>query len=205
MGFGLLYFAFAEASQKTAFWCVVGVLAVWFSSPCAMYAFRESYEKVGKELPVFDLKHGSWAFLIGDTIVIPMAVVFALIGWNVQDLSAWGESYLWGIAAIAAGILAGTIFHLLDGIGYRSQGAGAALSSPTKLVHDFVAYPVLFGGLVYGGVPLLFHWNIWSALCLACVVVWLGLAACDAIRGLDPKKLHPNWDKVMFIAKAWTS
>ncbi len=208
MGFSLVCLAFeqvdlVQGDRKIIFWCAVGVLAVWLSSPCTMYALRESCEKVGKEMPVFDLKNGSWAFLIGDTVVIPMAMLFALKGWVGQDQSYWSESYIWLATTFAAGLLAGTIFHLLDGIGYKAKGAAAALSSPTKLAHDFVAYPVLCGGLVYGGVPLLFQWSIWSTLCLGCVVVWLLLAVCDALRGLDPKKLHPAWDKVAFVALRW--
>lgn len=199
----------------TAFWvseylalaCVVAAIAIWWASPLTMRYARNTLEDLRAEMPISDLRTGAWSFLIGDPVFLALAGVFIVFGWNESYFGAW-TSLTWFFACLAIGLAVGMLFHLLDGrMNYRNRGAGAALRSPTKLAHDFVAYPVLLGGLLYGGFPLLLHGGAWASLATVCVVAWLILAAFDMfMRDLDPRELHPDMIEIEGIiqARAWS-
>ncbi len=140
-----------------------------------------------------DFRHGSWSFLVGDMFVLTTAVVICALAW--RDIPrGFYVSWQWILLSAALGTAAGIAFHWWDGKNYVSDGFGLSLNSPTKLAHDFVAYPVLFGGLVCVGVPLLSNWSWHTWAVLGCVVIWVVLVLADILRGLSPLNLHPPWD-----------
>lgn len=145
-----------------------------------------------------NLKNGSWSFLIGDTLVLTSATVFAALAWRSIPHEGWIVSRWWTVGSALIGLLAGAAFHYWDGKGYIAAGASNRLLSPTKIAHDFVACPVLFGALVCIGIPLLLNWSWHTWAVLVCVGVWLALVACDGLRGLNVFELHPGWNPILF-------
>lgn len=131
---------------------------------------------------VFSLKTQAWSFIFGDSLILPAAFIIATYKWNEaqrqNDLQMW-----WAILCLAFGIAAGLSFHYgLEKGAYTKAGYGESLSSPTKLFHDFVSYPVLLGGLAYVFLPLLvtvpdwgLHLNGHTVVIALLIVTWLVL------------------------------
>jgi hypothetical protein len=176
---------------------VVSVSAVLLASPLLLAFLAVAVE--GRQLgELVSLKDGAWSFLIGDTFVLTSAVAFAAVGWRTIPQEGWYVSWWWTALSAIIGLVAGWRFHVWDGTNYIKDGAANRLLSPTKIAHDFVAYPVLFGALICIGIPLLMHWSDHTWLVLACIVVWIGLVVRDGIVSPSPFKLHPGWDPVNF-------
>lgn len=149
---------------------------------------------------MFDHGDQSWAFLIGDSLALPVAML--MIGFARSDVKPngfWLE-WNWFLISAGAGLLSGIIFRLADRKRYQRFGAARTLASPTKIWHDFVTYPVLFGVMVWAGVPLLIpeYWFWSTVVALAAIIVWIGLGICDAIRDINPLGQHPEWDARKF-------
>lgn len=192
----LMFSLLVTMIRDGSLWRVVALM--WLASPLLLAALALIYENATLR-EVFDLKYGSWAFLLGDTIALPAAAVFASLAWHSLPSSGWwGASSWWTTLSLLVGIAAGATFHLNDRKAYIKAGAKAALASPTKGGHDGGAYPTLFGGLFCVGVPLLFNWSWHVAAMLACLLLWLAFGIADLRRGLDPHRLHPLWDKRKF-------
>lgn len=152
---------------------------------------------------VLNVRNGSWAFVLGDSIALTAAAAFASIAWRAIPHQGWIVSWWWTALSGLIGLMAGVAFHLMDRSGYINAGAGDRVLSPTKLAHDFVAYPVLFGGLVCIGVPLLLHWSWHTWAILGCVGLWLVFVVRDGVfANLNPFELHPAWDSVLFRSPA---
>lgn len=166
-------------------------------SYAVMYDYRKSYEGPNAP-PLFDHKLCSWAFMYGDTVVVPIGAVFAVHGMQSPDVAAWKSSILWIVFSFAVGLFIGWCFHQLDGKNYEEDGNEVMLKSPTKLAHDFVAYPVIFGGAVFVTVPMLLHYSEYTKGVLISLAVWLFLGGCDIYRKLKRKNLHVGWDPEEF-------
>lgn len=168
-------------------------------SPVAMVILRTRIER----LPIGtagDPRTQSWAYLFGDSIFLPIALL--AVGMGYQNVSnGFFTSTLWILASLLIGAAAGTGFHVVDGRGYRNAGAQKALLAPTKLWHDYVVYPVLFGLLFMGGLPQLLPsaWSLWTLVTLGGIVGWavLGLYF-DQKRTINPLDLHPRWNSQQF-------
>lgn len=175
------------------------VTAAWLASPLIMLTLRSLVE-LNSPTGLFNSRTQSWMFLYGDIIFLPFAFACAALGWRKLDTNGgWYTSMWWLILAATIGIVAGVIFHHLDVIPYTQQGMELALNSPTKWAHDFVAYPVLFAGLVYFGAPMVFGplFRPYGILILIGVVLWGTMGIHDA-KGLQAKNLHPKWDQQHF-------
>lgn len=179
----------------------MAALAIWLASPIALYGLRFTLES-DYQTRVFSLDLPNWAFVFGDTLVLPIVAFVAALGWRRLSKGAdvWYNSPNWLPFCMLVGVLAGIAFHYSDTQAYAEAGAQLAMQSPSKLAHDFVAYPVIMGGLLYLGVPVLMakhlktHWLV----IILCVVIWCILAYMGTVAGLDPKLLHPEWDPVLF-------
>lgn len=186
--FGLLVASVRDGSPTRS------VAFVILASPALLAALAVFVEE--RQLgELVDLRSGSWSFMIGDTFVLTSAVAFAALAWRAIPREGWQVSWWWTAICGLIGFGAGTLFHWWDGGNYASVGATEQVLSPTKLAHDFVAYPVLFGALLCVGVPLLFNWSWHTSAVLGCVVLWMVLAVCDGLRGLSPFDMHPAWDE----------
>jgi hypothetical protein len=143
----------------------IAALVCWVSSPilflCLAYFFETSSTGSGRGASfgsafksVFSLKKQALSFIIGDILLLPAAAWLAADKWS-QATDRSGLTWSWWVLSLLLGGIAGAAFHyLLDKPGYTNRGYASNLDSPTKLFHDFVSYPVLFGGLLYAFIPL---------------------------------------------------
>ena len=176
---------------------VFPVVCVLLASPVLLYFLATKLELRNWQ-DILNPKHGSWAFLFGDTFVITLGIGISAYSWRRLPRDGWHCSWQWSVFCLAAGLAAGYAFHLLDRGNYVGAGIPFAVFSPTKIAHDGVAYPVLFGGLLFSGWPVVVkQWDM-GRWVVVCVAVWILLCICDMLRGLDPTKLHIEWDTVRF-------
>jgi hypothetical protein len=147
---------------------------------------------------VFSYKKQAWSFIIGDIFLLPAAAWIAAHKWSqIADRSELTWSW-WTLSLLLGGI-AGAAFHfLLDTPGYTQRGFASSLDSPTKLFHDFVSYPVLFGGLLYAFIPLVgATWVNWHTILIVLLVAgWAVLGVkfdSDRAETLVPWG-HPPFD-----------
>jgi hypothetical protein len=166
-------------------------------SPLAAYVVRRWIEEVPTS-GMFALKTQSKAFVIGDAVVLPFAFMFATIGWQRTELA----EHMWVLGAVLLiGFVVAIGFRLFDRSRYQKTArTKLAFHSPTKLWHDFVIYPVLFGVMIWAGVPLLIEWSMWTWLTLASIAIWFLLGLVDAMNQPNPEDQHPAWNPKEFRA-----
>lgn len=168
--------------------CLVPIIV----SPIGMAFIRLLMEPGGLR-GLFRPSTQSWAFLFGDVTALPFAFVMLALGWR-NLAEGWYDRDWWFWLALLLGVAIAFAWHfLLDGPGYKAQGYGELLGSPTKLWHDFVVYGSLAGALVYLGIPVLAH-DFWpyGALALVGLGVWGVLGVADnTVHKLDLANLHP--------------
>lgn len=197
-------------------------LFVWVASPAVFMLFalafemgpvRQGYRGVTLKqvlLNVFNHEKQSWAFLYGDTIVLPLAALFIAHGWASGMATMSQTGLLWSFMLCAViGAAAGWAFHeKLERPGYTKAGYAASLDGWTKFIHDFVTYPVISGVLLFAGVPLLvtvhgwwfwqwdwrFNWHTIPVLVLIGTWAVLGMV-CDGRRAIRLIPWgHPEYD-----------
>lgn len=192
--------------------------AALLASPVPIGLLAQFYEapRVGETRTLgYILSHWqdqSYAFLFGDTIFLPFAAAMAALAWRQTPAlrDSWAASWQWTAASAVLGIAAGFVFrHINDAKVYLPQAAGS-FNAPTKLFHDWGTYPVLFGGLVCVGIPLIVKVvdtqvpfiHLWVAspylgLMLSGVILWAGAGAWHDMgrfghAPLVPQNLHPD-------------
>ncbi len=170
------------------------VLSAWLASPIPM-AIVATWPEHRAVTEVFNPAIGSWAFIFGDLVFLPFAAGMLALGWRHLDQVQrhWYTSWQWLALSALLGLAAGFVFHYLDAPNYDPL----AFSSPTKLLHDFVAYPVLFGGLWAAFWPVIrygksrkFGW-----LALVGLLMWFVAGYADhSIHTLNGENLHVRFD-----------
>lgn len=147
----------------------------------------------------------SFAFLFGDLIFLPFAAAMAALAWRQIPNEGWRVSWQWTLASALIGLAAGLTFrYLMDKPNYATADAMGSFEAPTKLLHDFCAYPVLFGGLVCVGIPLFINvvnsrwpfFHLWMPspyfwFMLVGIALWFA-AGIIHDQHLVPQKLHPD-------------
>jgi hypothetical protein len=172
-------------------WVAAG--AIWLASPIPMLILAVLEPARGKTVlarlqDAADIHHGSLAFLLGDVVFLPIMAAVIAVGWRKVNLNGWAVSGWWILSALAFGVIAGLVFHHFESAVFSD----AALNSPTKLWHDLVTYPVLFGGLTFGFVPMFAQasparWIVASAM----LVLWVLAGVSDGTwHKLVPTNLH---------------
>jgi hypothetical protein len=164
-------------------------------SPVCLFIIRLTLED-GRPAGLLSLKTQSWAFLIGDSLALPLMALGGLLAWKFKrdEFAPFFLSYWWIALCVVIGIAAAYGWHyLLDGPGYIKGGHGDLLGSPSKLWHDFPVYGALVGGLVYLAIPAIFQgFTSYGWLCLLGLVLWVLLGLADnTIHKLNPANLHP--------------
>lgn len=207
---GSLYVILTAYTVVAGSW-MAGVVA-WVSSPILLFVYALLFERMpvaagGRGETVlavfknlFSIREQSWAFIFGDWLLLPGAFVIAALKWSVADyridVSLW---WWWWILSLVIGGLAGTWFHfVVDKPAYSRVGRAASLQAPTKLLHDFVSYPVLAGGLLFALVPMVFElqwtwssdWNLYTILVL--IGLWIAIQFFDKPRARIPWT-HPMY------------
>jgi hypothetical protein len=182
-------------------WIVVMPIIV---SPVAMLILRITVER-GLPAGLLDPRTQSWSFLFGDSISIPLTLLFSSFGWRryVDAEPDWFLQHwrLWLAISVTVGVVAACLFHfVLDGPNYRREGHGDRLGSPTKLWHDIPVYFSFGATMCMLGIPVLIGdftgYGIWV---LVSFMSWLALAGCDAtFHKLNPADLHPRVQDTAF-------
>lgn len=136
-----------------------------------------------------NLGHQPWSLLFGDTFLLSTAAAAAAANvrrWPSMVITT-GRLRL----CLLIGMAAGLSFHLMDVRNYRRLGTANLTDAISKVYHDGVVYPVLFGTFVlvtylmvrYGSGKL-------KLVYLLCLAGWVLLAARDATAGLNPRDFH---------------
>lgn len=185
-------------------WWIIPLVG-WLCSPLLLFVLRHTMER-GVPGGIFNPKTQSWAFLFGDWIFLPVSL--AALAWGAHEWyheAGFGfvtyDSDGWQRICMALGMVAGFLFNVMDRKVYAKAGAHDAIFSPSKIAHDFVAYPVFVASLLYLAVPLLGVLNEARpafAAGLVGLVLWGVMGVCDVKRQLHPFNLHPAWDGVKF-------
>lgn len=207
--FGLLAVAMFVIATSLYSWLRPWIYAVALT-PIVVSIYGMALVRYGvEETPLngmYSPKTQSWAFLFGDSIFLPAAMLFIALGWDEAYLPPFADSGKWLLAAAMIGFVVGNSFNVMEVSAYHKQDAMDALYSPTKIWHDYVVYPVLVGTIVWAGVPLLVadwqglwvFFGPWTWLALASIGIWFALGALDGKRGLRVYNMHPAWDKTHF-------
>lgn len=198
------------APWRAAAWC-------WLASPFPMFFVAGGIE--GRRLSeLFDIRTQSWAFLLGDTVFLPFMAAMLALAWRQISLrqnpasgiwykpvlppekKPWYTTSAWRVSAGAIGLAAGVVFHLVDMANYTDLAA----NSPAKLMHDYGAYPTLWGGLWFGLWPALYRRpsRKWALVALVGWSLWLAAGIADnTVHHLDGRNLHVqfDWDTHLII------
>lgn len=199
VGFALSAVAFylsGAALVDTGMWGLLfpGMLLL---SPIMMALLRFGFEgPLG--LRFFDPHAMSWAFVIGDCIVLPFMLWFAGRGWQAVDIS--DAQVLWSTLLCAlAGLVAMIVFRKIDGDRYHRVDWSSSLKSPTKVWHDCVVLPVVVALTLWLLVPQ-FVMNVTAdtVFAVVCLGVFAALVGIDFVYEPDPRKQHYRWDAARF-------
>jgi hypothetical protein len=143
-----------------------------------------------------DLGAMPWSVVFGGGLVLPLAFLVAAKSapdWFDRPLanSQWRRTCGW------FGLMAGSGIHLLNSWTYMASGNSSRIGSITRLWYDFAVYPILVGALLYVGV-LIFRYSSrrYQQSFIVLLVAQLALTLIDAVRDLDPVKLHASCDLV---------
>lgn len=192
-----LYIILTSSMENGRKWWAV--LAIWVSSPIAILSVGVIMEH-RRVLDMVNPATQSWAALFSDVGPLPAAAAIAAAGISYTRFRA----YRWEsphpcvkVVCGLAGVLAGILFHRYDAPHYTEL----ARNSPGMLTHDFLAFPVIFGGLLYG------LWLLWRsryarrrhlpAMLMVIIMGFGGPATADnTFHHLDGRNMHVqlDWD-----------
>lgn len=162
-------------------------------SPVMMHVVRFGWE-LGKPDGLLDPRTQSWAFLFGDTIMLPIALGAAAYSWRSLPADGWYRSTWWLLLSIGVGVVFALVFHfVLNAPNYIKAGNGDMMGSPTSIWHDVVVYMTLSILIVFlGATAVVMDFGGTGWIVVAGLVGWLALGAADAtIHPLDQADLHP--------------
>lgn len=199
----LAYTLFVYVLLTTAMWQGqpwLAALWVWLASLVPVYCVAAFIER--RPIKITEFSSQSWAFLFGDIIVLPLMAMALAKAWQympAMHTSAWWQSWVWRVFCLAMGVGAGTAFHLMDRVNYEPL----AWNSPSKLTHEFCAFVVLFGGLLFGLIPAALSANAGSGwyvvAAVVCLLAWVALGVADnTVHHLDGRNLHVLFDWLGF-------
>lgn len=179
----------------------LAMLSVWLASPIPLLAVSVFLEKRSL-LSLLDPRVGSWAFLFGDVIVLPLVAALCALAWKEMDETrrAFYSMPQWYVAGISVGAIFVVLFKTLDSRQYIAAGRAGALTTPSKIVHDVGAVGVVTGSLLLCVLtPLIVEafkhalsWQIVTAPLVA-LVCFVTLVAIDMwLRPAHPELAHPG-------------
>ena len=144
----------------------------------------------------YDLSKGSYAYILGDSLALPLVVGASAHVWKSIDPDSNWRSGLWTAISLAVGLGFSAWFHFYNEFNVYPP---EIFRSPTKIYHDFVAYPVLLSGVVMLFVPALKECfsngaRLGTALAVVGIFAWVLFGVKDGLAKLPPANLHPAWD-----------
>jgi hypothetical protein len=193
--YGALVFTLITHSALRGRW-LLAMVGVWLASaiPLALLA------TLVEQRSLRPLIGGSWALTFGDPMVLPALFALAALAWRrLTDLNVWyrrtwhGVS-IWLVASIILGCALAAYFHHTQALVYDVL----RYNSLTKLLHDFVSYPVLWSAGIFLVVPVLLNprkvgkW-LW-VLVLLMVLLMVAVLAHETLYPLSTALYHPQAD-----------
>jgi hypothetical protein len=201
---GSRMFLFVLIMSAVSFWSYSYMISApnlrWLAvPPCisvlALFVIRFTLER--GEPNIFDFWSQSWALIIGDPILITLALYFANHSWIVEpgENGKWFYRRSWTWVSLAGGYLLAGFWNLvLDAPNYVAAGHGDLLMSPSHIWHGWVTFPVLSATLINYGVPVILKWwrTKFALLFVLALVGYILTSVADAtIHPLDVTDLHP--------------
>lgn len=175
---------------------VHAVLAVWASSSFPIL-WAGVFVEHRSLLDMLNPATQSWAAEFSDSVAFPAAAWIAATGSKYGRLTQfhWRPLPSWvRFACALCGVTAGVAFHAYDSPHYTLL----ARNSPGMLLHDYLAFPVIFGGMLYGLVMLFklrYDWRHFAAMLVVIVVGFGGPATADnTFHHLDVRDMHVQLD-----------
>lgn len=199
MGAAAFFFVVTSVTMEGLWW--LPPLAMVIMSPAAMAFLRVWYEEPFKLTRDFvNPLVMSRAFVYGDFVLLPLALLFAARGWD-EYHAHLADSTLFQFGYLALGYLAAVAFALVDGPRYVKAGVSSARFSPTKVWHDWAVMPSVVAVIVWMLMsqikPNVLVETLVAALFLLCFGL---LVVMDAKSPVDPRRQHPAWDVANFEA-----
>jgi hypothetical protein len=205
--------AFVAVRTDNSDWLMPGMI---FFSPVVMLVARVMCED-WFDRSFFNPRVMSFGFIVGDTVLLPIALFMAGTGWQDLPSTGWHRSEWFALNCIAIGVLSSELFcRFIDGPRYvqadvaskpispsswwhdRAEVA-SALISPTKWWHDRAVMTVVTTMFAWLLIPL---WVIGGSDFTRPAFVFLalfgGTLIIDTIIKPDPARQHPKWDPVRF-------
>lgn len=168
-------------------------------SPIPMWIIRQKLE-YGRPEGMFDWRTQSWAFLFGDSLFIPMSLMFSVYALRTNDTNLLTH-WWWTPLALLVGLAASYGFRAMDAASYVKTGNADRLFCPSKIWHDRQVY-ISLAALLFGcGVPAILTFSTSGWLALVFFGGWVLAGVCDMIRGLDPARMHPRVQSTSWSAK----
>ena len=178
--------------------------SVWLASPIPLSIIVV----FGEHRPfasLLDLSKMPLSLIIGDSIVLPAAA--AIAAWSVKMSAGLenlaphtlkrndvADSPLTWWVCLLLGLAAGIRFHVWDAGNYATAHLDSLVWSISKMWHDLVTYPSLFGGLLFAFVIIIVkatqYRGRFAGAFLICILGWLCLGIYDGSRGLDARNFH---------------
>lgn len=193
---GVACYLSGVAMVATGWWGLLfpGMLVL---SPMMMSALRYGFEGP-LDLDFIDPRIMSWAFVVGDGVVLPFMLWFAGRGWQAVEIS--DAEVLWSTLLCAvAGLVAMVVFRRVDGDRYRKADWASSLKSPTKVWHDCVVMPVVVALTLWLLVPqFIVNGTADTVFAVVCLLVFAALVGVDIVDEPDPRKQHYRWDATSF-------
>lgn len=155
----------------------------------------------------YNLKVGSWAFLVGDWGLAAVLAFLTAARHHTAHLPAWSSKPWWLLACFGLGLAVAYAFrNVIDKGSWAVQNTLDRRDAPSKLDHDWCVYPSLVALLIYLAMPLVLShgWHsVWFILAVIAAVVWMAGVAHDS-AGLDTWQLHAlyNYDAMEPAAAA---
>lgn len=193
LGGACLYFAFMAMVVNGWWW--LAPVAMIVASPVTMAVLRVMYEQPFKLTRDFINPFVmSWAFVVGDFLLLPLVLLLAVRGWGGYHAHLAG-SVTFLIVSLVLGYIAAAGFTLVDGQRYVEAGVPTARFSPTKVWHDWAVVPGVVAALVWTLLPQIKEDSpIETFLAMFILLGFMVLIIVDEDHPVDPRRQHPAWN-----------
>lgn len=197
-GMSLLTYVYGVIAVMLGWWWLM-LPAALLLSPGVMALLRAIFERPFGMAGFTNPKVMSYAFVVGDFALLPLALGFATFGWSSLPTDGWHYNMQFFWIAYACGVLGAVVFAVIDGKRYTLGGVPTARQSPTKVWHDWMVMPSLIALFVWLLAPQLATlWADAAVVSLVCLASFVAIVTYDATMPPVPALQHPEWDSQEF-------
>lgn len=201
LGSGGVFFVLAAAAVTEGWWWIL-FPAVLLMSPASMAGLRVYYEQPFKLTRDFvNPRVMSWAFVLGDFVLLPLSLTLAAVGWGQAHSDLVGsETFLFACLGFGYGLAIG--FPQGGTKRYRNAWFPTTRLSPSKVWHDWAFRPGVIALFVWVLVPQLSGEGTVALIAsLFPLAVFMAAVSYDSTNPPNPRKQYPEWDPLNFQAR----